>query len=501
MSLTSNQYSTFTSLLSTSKSLITSLEKADYLDRFLLLFALIFFVLVCIYVIKRRILDKGFHVANKLTEVIIGTGTKLKLSGEGKEAYDYDYDEPIYQRAVTSLTTSLVESVAAVVVTTMTTAAVTLARSARMGARTVEPKVKLERIQRSGNRAKPGDHGRRVPEIPKFEPVVVVTSIKHEEKEEEIQYSVPVYVPVEEQKPVVEEEVVQVKTHVPEIEVVEEPEFNATAAPASNDASNDIEIDDSNRMEFDLPLAHLLPVVAFINDTLSVSPPTPAPASAIEEFTEIEEIPSSSSVVVDAAAEIYPVANADDPVEEKEEVVVVVRSAEPEQVAVDILIDIQPVSTPAAPITTPASVVTPFDIEEAVSAVSPVVIEAVVPMMTPVDIEESVPAMTPIAVVEEAEMEMTVINEEEEGEMGFETPIHLLEIPLEVETLLLSSDIEPLPTTAPVIASEEEADSTTAAIESSETTAVAGMIEPILEQVGSVGVDQDVVAVVVGVQE
>lgn len=61
--MTGEQYSTFTNILNTSKNLIVSMERADVIDRLLIGAALIFFGLVCLYILKRRVLDKGIRVA------------------------------------------------------------------------------------------------------------------------------------------------------------------------------------------------------------------------------------------------------------------------------------------------------------------------------------------------------------------------------------------------------------------------------------------------------
>lgn len=78
MTMTNNEYSTFTTLLSASKALITTLERADFLDRLILLAALTFFGLVCVYVFKRRVVDKGVRVATAL-------GNVVARKGKGKE--------------------------------------------------------------------------------------------------------------------------------------------------------------------------------------------------------------------------------------------------------------------------------------------------------------------------------------------------------------------------------------------------------------------------------
>lgn len=49
--------------MSTSKQLVTALEKSDWLDRVLILSAFMFFFLVILFILKQRILDRGMRVA------------------------------------------------------------------------------------------------------------------------------------------------------------------------------------------------------------------------------------------------------------------------------------------------------------------------------------------------------------------------------------------------------------------------------------------------------
>ncbi|KDQ11792.1 hypothetical protein BOTBODRAFT_35042 [Botryobasidium botryosum FD-172 SS1] len=60
---TSDLYTTFSTLLTTSKTLVTALEKADWLDRLLLLSSLAFFFLTLAYVMKKRVIDRGIWLA------------------------------------------------------------------------------------------------------------------------------------------------------------------------------------------------------------------------------------------------------------------------------------------------------------------------------------------------------------------------------------------------------------------------------------------------------
>ena len=63
MSMTSDLYTMFGTLLDTSKTLVTALEKSDWLDRLLILSSLAFFLLVVAYILKKRIIDKGIWLA------------------------------------------------------------------------------------------------------------------------------------------------------------------------------------------------------------------------------------------------------------------------------------------------------------------------------------------------------------------------------------------------------------------------------------------------------
>lgn len=73
---TSTTHDTLTNLMGTSKHLITALEKADWLDRLLILAALSFFVLVVLFILKQRIVDRGLRVAFWWTRFLPGGGVQ-----------------------------------------------------------------------------------------------------------------------------------------------------------------------------------------------------------------------------------------------------------------------------------------------------------------------------------------------------------------------------------------------------------------------------------------
>ncbi|CAK5273838.1 unnamed protein product [Mycena citricolor] len=60
---TSLTHDTLTTVLDTSKHLVTALEKADTLDRLLIGAALVLFILVVLFILKQRIFDRGMRVA------------------------------------------------------------------------------------------------------------------------------------------------------------------------------------------------------------------------------------------------------------------------------------------------------------------------------------------------------------------------------------------------------------------------------------------------------
>ncbi|KZV65759.1 Sec20-domain-containing protein [Peniophora sp. CONT] len=69
---TADTHDVLTNLLGTSKQLITVLEKTDWMDRLLILAALAFFVLVVLFILKQRIVDRGLRIAFFWTRFIPG---------------------------------------------------------------------------------------------------------------------------------------------------------------------------------------------------------------------------------------------------------------------------------------------------------------------------------------------------------------------------------------------------------------------------------------------
>ncbi|KAG8947150.1 hypothetical protein FRC04_011002 [Tulasnella sp. 424] len=63
LSATSDLYTSFSTLLNTSKSLVTALERSDTLDRLLITASLLLFFTVVAYIVKKRVVDKGLGLA------------------------------------------------------------------------------------------------------------------------------------------------------------------------------------------------------------------------------------------------------------------------------------------------------------------------------------------------------------------------------------------------------------------------------------------------------
>jgi protein transport protein SEC20 len=56
-------HDTLNTIMDTSKQLIIALEKSDWLDRLLILSGLGFFLLVVLFILKQRIVDRGLRIA------------------------------------------------------------------------------------------------------------------------------------------------------------------------------------------------------------------------------------------------------------------------------------------------------------------------------------------------------------------------------------------------------------------------------------------------------
>ncbi|WVQ81903.1 hypothetical protein IAT38_004030 [Cryptococcus sp. DSM 104549] len=92
LTLTNALHTRYTALLQTGTQLVRALEKADTLDRILILSALLFFLLVVGFILKRRVLDRTVGVViggvgRGVGWYLFGTGRLVKMAvmGRGRE--------------------------------------------------------------------------------------------------------------------------------------------------------------------------------------------------------------------------------------------------------------------------------------------------------------------------------------------------------------------------------------------------------------------------------
>lgn len=76
---TSLAHDTLTTVMGTSKQLIVALEKSDWLDRVLIISALAFFLLVVLFILKQRILDRSIRIAFWWTRFLPDFGGDAEL--------------------------------------------------------------------------------------------------------------------------------------------------------------------------------------------------------------------------------------------------------------------------------------------------------------------------------------------------------------------------------------------------------------------------------------
>lgn len=99
--------------MSTSKHLITALEKSDWLDRLLILAGLVFFILTVLFILKQRLVDRGLRIALWWTRFVP----------------DFSGDEALFKAEEGSATVSTFAAAATSVITTVATS-LTVAASA-----------------------------------------------------------------------------------------------------------------------------------------------------------------------------------------------------------------------------------------------------------------------------------------------------------------------------------------------------------------------------------
>jgi protein transport protein SEC20 len=106
-------------LLSTSKHLITALEKSDWVDRMLIIAALVFFVLVVLFILKQRLVDRSLRIAFWWTRFLpsMSSGTR----------HSADVVADVVEKG--GLSTSSMTELASTILTTATATTLSIAAS------------------------------------------------------------------------------------------------------------------------------------------------------------------------------------------------------------------------------------------------------------------------------------------------------------------------------------------------------------------------------------
>ncbi|THH28354.1 hypothetical protein EUX98_g5836 [Antrodiella citrinella] len=81
---TSSTHDVLDNLMVTSKHLITALEKSDWLDRMLILAALLFFILIVLFILKQRLVDRSLKIAFFWTRFLPSSSSSAKNAVKDK---------------------------------------------------------------------------------------------------------------------------------------------------------------------------------------------------------------------------------------------------------------------------------------------------------------------------------------------------------------------------------------------------------------------------------
>ncbi|TFK73484.1 Sec20-domain-containing protein, partial [Pluteus cervinus] len=111
MQSTSSTHDILTNIMGTSKQLVTALEKADWIDRLLILAGFAFFILTVLFILKQRIFDKGVYLAFWWTRFIPNPFSR-RIS-----LVDDEPDLAEVVETVTSVAASLIETLVETVTT------------------------------------------------------------------------------------------------------------------------------------------------------------------------------------------------------------------------------------------------------------------------------------------------------------------------------------------------------------------------------------------------
>ena len=121
---TSLQHDTLNTVMSTSKHLVTALEKSDWLDRILILSGFAFFILVVLFILKQRVVDRGLRIAFWWTRFIPSFSDDVDLLGRTEEGIASAVMEAC--STFTTITTSLASAMVSVSSLLPSTVAVSL---------------------------------------------------------------------------------------------------------------------------------------------------------------------------------------------------------------------------------------------------------------------------------------------------------------------------------------------------------------------------------------
>ncbi|KAG8216740.1 Sec20-domain-containing protein [Butyriboletus roseoflavus] len=104
-----------------SKQLVTALEHTDWLDRVLIISALVFFALVMLFVLKQRILDRGLRIAFWWTRFVPGVGgSRGRATGKILKEVVMDRGAGTSLTSVVATATTVLPTLASVLAATTT---------------------------------------------------------------------------------------------------------------------------------------------------------------------------------------------------------------------------------------------------------------------------------------------------------------------------------------------------------------------------------------------
>jgi len=107
---TSATHDALDSVLILSKHLITALEKADKMDRLLIIAGMVFFFLVILFILKQRVVDRGLRIAFFWTRFIPSGASKAAAASNKMERGELTATVTVIAGGVTTVASTLVTS-------------------------------------------------------------------------------------------------------------------------------------------------------------------------------------------------------------------------------------------------------------------------------------------------------------------------------------------------------------------------------------------------------